>query len=54
MRGNRILYRDGAPIAALEAGEVLHLERESGAGENQIEQALKVGRLPGALRAYYR
>jgi ATP-dependent Lhr-like helicase len=53
VRGNRILFRDGAPIAALEAGEVLRLEREGDEGESQIEQALKVGRLPGALRPYY-
>jgi len=54
VRGNRILFRDGSPIAALEAGEVLRLEREDDASESRIEQALKVGRLPGALRAYYR
>jgi ATP-dependent Lhr-like helicase len=53
VRGNRILYRDGVPIAALEAGEVTRLERDGETGENQIEQALKVGRLPGALRPYY-
>jgi ATP-dependent Lhr-like helicase len=53
VRGNRILYRDGTPIAALEGGELLRLERDGDTGENQIEQALKVGRLPGALRPYY-
>ncbi|HWD19595.1 MAG TPA: DEAD/DEAH box helicase [Verrucomicrobiae bacterium] len=53
VRGNRILFRDGVPIAGLEAGEVLHLERDHGAGENQIEQALKIGRLPALLRPYY-
>ena len=53
VRGNRILFRDGVPIAALEAGEVLHLKRESGSEGDQIERTLKVGRLPAPLRPYY-
>jgi ATP-dependent Lhr-like helicase len=49
---NRLLLRDGVPIAALEAGEVHSLE---GAGEPQesVERALRVGSMPPALRPYY-
>jgi ATP-dependent Lhr-like helicase len=50
---NRLLLRDGSPIAALEAGQVIYLNGESGASEREIEQSLKVGRLPPALRKYY-
>jgi len=52
VRGNRVLFRDGVPIAALEAGEIKHLEGDPGA-EPTVEQALKIGRLPPALRPYY-
>jgi ATP-dependent Lhr-like helicase len=51
--GNRILFRDGVPIAALEAGQTLNLNGESGTSEREIEQSLKVSRLPAALRPYY-
>jgi ATP-dependent Lhr-like helicase len=50
---NRILLRDGTPIAALEGGQVVNLEGAAGAG-TEVEQSLKVGRLPPALRKYYR
>jgi ATP-dependent Lhr-like helicase len=48
---NRILLRDGVPVAALEAGKILNLD-----GDLDLpaaESALKIGRLPTALRRYY-
>ena len=53
LTANRILFRDGLPIAALEAGEVRKL---SGApvSDLQIETALRVGKLCPSLRPYYK
>jgi ATP-dependent Lhr-like helicase len=51
---NRLLLRDGVPIAALEAGQVINLNGDSGTSEREIEQSLKVGKLSPALRRYYR
>jgi ATP-dependent helicase Lhr and Lhr-like helicase len=51
---NRLLLRDGAPVAALEAGQVINLNGQSGTSEREIEQSLKVGKLSPALRRYYR
>ncbi len=48
---NRILLRDGVPVAALEAGKILNLD-----GDLDLpaaESALKIGKLPTALRRYY-
>jgi ATP-dependent Lhr-like helicase len=50
---NRLLLRDGVPIAALEAGQVISLNGESGASEQEIQQSLKVGKMSPALRRYY-
>jgi ATP-dependent Lhr-like helicase len=50
---SRILFRDGLPIAALEAGEVRKLS-EASVSDLQIETALKVGKLCAALRPYYK
>jgi ATP-dependent Lhr-like helicase len=48
---NRILLRDGVPVAGLEAGKVLNL---NGANDlNGFERSLKVGKMPVALRRYY-
>jgi len=49
----RILLRDGAPIAALEANQVLMLNRECCEPAHVIERALRVGEMPVALRQYY-
>ncbi len=49
---NRLLLRDGAPVAALEAGKIINLNGESDTTE--IEQSLKVGKMSPALRRYYR
>ena len=50
---NRILLRDGVPVAALEAGEVIDLERTMPEDARQIEQALRVGTMAPSLRRYY-
>jgi ATP-dependent Lhr-like helicase len=52
---NRILLRDGLPIAALEAGQIIQLEVGAGAAEDArlIEHSLKVGNLSPSLRPYY-
>ena len=50
---NRILLRDGLPIAALEAGQMTVLERQSGEPEHLIERALRIGSMPAPLRPYY-
>jgi ATP-dependent Lhr-like helicase len=48
---NRVLMRDGVPVAALDAGKVLNLDGD--ADLRTFESALKIGRLPSALRKYY-
>jgi len=48
---SRVLLRDGVPIAALEGGDVVILDRE--VSQLEVERALKVGSLPLALRPYY-
>ena len=50
---NRILFRNGLPLAALEAGEIRNLSHNSVAG-TEIETALKVGKLRASLRPYYK
>ena len=53
LTSNRILFRDGLPLAALEAGEIRKLSGDSVA-DSQIETALKVGKLRVSLRPYYK
>ena len=43
LAGNRVLYRDGLPIAALVAGEVTFFEELDGAVQWQVRQALLRG-----------
>ncbi|HEY5766644.1 MAG TPA: helicase-related protein, partial [Candidatus Udaeobacter sp.] len=50
---NRILFRDGLPIAALESREIRTLSDEHIPGL-QIENALRIGRLRPSLRPYYK
>lgn len=55
---HRILLRDGEPIAALKAGEITRinghgLPEGTEVVERTIEQALRVGSMPIALRPYY-
>ena len=50
---NRILLRDGLPIAALETGQIIQLEVSACEDNRSIEHSLKVGHLSPALRPYY-
>jgi ATP-dependent Lhr-like helicase len=50
---NRILFRDGLPIAALESREIRTLSGES-LPDLQIENALRIGKLRPSLRPYYK
>jgi len=53
LTANRLLFQDGLPVAALEAGEVRILADERVPGA-QIETALRVGKLRASLRPYYK
>jgi ATP-dependent Lhr-like helicase len=53
LTANRILFRDGLPIAALEAGEVRELA-DAAISDLEIERALRVGKLRPSLRPYYK
>jgi ATP-dependent Lhr-like helicase len=53
LTANRILFRDGLPIAALEAGEVRQLA-DAAVPDLEIERALRVGKLRPSLRPYYK
>jgi ATP-dependent Lhr-like helicase len=50
---NRILLRDGLPIAALESGEIRKLSDDY-IPDLQIENALRIGKLRPSLRPYYK
>jgi ATP-dependent Lhr-like helicase len=50
---NRILLRDGVPIAALCGGEIRGLKECGQLSESAIENALNVGSLSPELRRYY-
>src|SRR5262249_37073924 len=50
---NRILFRDGLPLAALEGGQTITLERSAEELNGTIERALHLGSLPVPLRPYY-
>ncbi len=53
LTANRILFRDGLPIAALEAGEIRKLA-DAAISDLEIETALRVGKLLPSLRPYYK
>jgi len=53
LTGNRLLFRDGLPIAALEAGAVQRLTEAPEVSDSVIEHSLKIGKLPAELRPYY-
>jgi ATP-dependent Lhr-like helicase len=53
LTANRILFRDGLPIAALESGEIRSLTDDAQTSDLLIEKSLKIGRLPVSLRPYY-
>src|SRR5262245_8043506 len=50
---NRILFRDGLPLAARESREIRRLSDQQ-APDLQIENALRVGKLRPSLRPYYK
>jgi ATP-dependent Lhr-like helicase len=50
---NRVSFRSGLPLAALEAGEVRKLSDQT-VEDSEIETALKVGKLRPSLRPYYK
>jgi ATP-dependent Lhr-like helicase len=50
---NRIVFRDGLPVAALESGEIRKVSDED-VPDLQIENALRVGNLRPSLRPYYK
>jgi ATP-dependent helicase Lhr and Lhr-like helicase len=50
---HRILLRDGVPIAALKAGQVIAFDHQTVAPERSIENALRVGAMSLQLRPYY-
>jgi ATP-dependent Lhr-like helicase len=49
---NRILFSDGLPVAALEAGKIRRLA-ENSVAESVVESSLKIGALRASLRPYY-
>jgi ATP-dependent Lhr-like helicase len=53
LTGSRILFCDGLPIAALEAGEIRKIS-DVFVSDLQIETALRVGKLRPSLRPYYK
>jgi len=53
LTAGRILFRDGLPIAALEAGELRKVS-DAPVSDLQIETALRVGKLRPSLRPYYK
>jgi len=50
---NRILLRDGVPMAALEADKVTLLSAEASEVSATVERALRIGTMPASLRRYY-
>jgi len=50
---HRLLLRNGVPVAALKAGQIISLESEAREPDHQIERTLRVGTLSPALRRYY-
>ena len=53
LTANRVLFHDGLPIAALEAGEI-HKLADAAVSDLPIETALRVGKLRASLRPYYK
>jgi len=53
LTANRVLFSNGLPVAALEAGDVRKLA-DAPVSDLQIEMALKVGKLRASLRPYYK
>jgi ATP-dependent Lhr-like helicase len=52
LAGNRVLYRDGLPVAVLESGEVRFLVETGTAEQWELRNLLQRKRVPPQLRAY--
>jgi ATP-dependent helicase Lhr and Lhr-like helicase len=50
---HRLLLRDGIPVAALKAGQIISLERQIMEPQRSIENALRIGKMAPTLRPYY-
>jgi ATP-dependent Lhr-like helicase len=50
---NRVLLRDGLPVAALDSGQIIKLADDRGLDPRVAEGALKVGKMSPWLRPYY-
>ena len=50
---NRLLLRDGLPVATLEAGQIRKLHDVPGLPSATLESALAIRKLPASLRPYY-
>jgi ATP-dependent Lhr-like helicase len=53
LTSNRILFNDGLPVSAMEAGEINRLA-ENSVADSAIESSLRIGKLPSSLRPYYK
>jgi ATP-dependent Lhr-like helicase len=54
LANNRVLFRDGVPIAALEAGNVRWLVQVDAAAQPELERMLVRRSVPPQLRSYLR
>jgi ATP-dependent Lhr-like helicase len=52
LAGNRVLYRDGVPVAAHESGKVRLFAPVEGSGEREVNAALTRRPVPQQLRVY--
>ena len=52
LAGNRVVYRDGLPLAARVAGEMRPLAAYEGVSRLEVERALVRRRMSPELRAY--
>ena len=52
LAANRVLYRDGVPVAALESGKIRLLTEAEGVGEREMNAALTKRPIPPQLRVY--
>ena len=52
LTSNRVVYRDGVPIAAMEAGKIIQLSDYKPATQRDVERALVRRRVSPALRGY--
>jgi ATP-dependent Lhr-like helicase len=53
LAANRILFRKGRPIAALESGQILRLADEPRTSDLLMEKGFRIGKRPASLRPCY-